>query len=286
MSEEVLNQEQVYEEDGYFDDVEEEVSEETETEDVVEETKSVEDTQSVEETQKETKPFMRVTYNKEDIDLDEDTTRTYAQKGMNYDKVLAERDDYLKTIKEQEVFNSRLEKLAKASGKDINAYIEHLENLEDTIAIDSELNALKEQYPDTDESILKELATSRVNGNRTKVSQETKAKEDKALEEHRADLKKQAQDFNSVYPNLDIKAMTEDSKYDDVWKLIDEKNLTLLEAFTIWSKSQEAKIKEQEDAKSSIAKKNEENKAKSLGVTNNVGDIEVDDFLSGWNSED
>jgi hypothetical protein len=41
----------------------------------------------------ETTPFMQVKYNKEEVALDQEQATTYAQKGMNYDKIKESRDE-------------------------------------------------------------------------------------------------------------------------------------------------------------------------------------------------
>lgn len=288
--EEVQYQEQpIVEEDGFFDDYsdDEEVSIPTETEESTEQTETPTETkvaegETKEEVKPSTKPFMQVTYNKETRDLTEEDARLYAQKGMNYDKLVAERD---KLNEQYSSINSRLDRLAKLNGTDLNGFLNNLENLQNETLLENEIASLREQYPDASDNILKELAQTRINADTSRNQIANAQKEQKAMEEHRADLKKQAEDFNFVYPNLDIKAMTEDAKYDELWKIIDAKKCTLLEGYTIWSKQQEAKIQANENTKSSIAKLNEENKTKSLGNTNNISSVESDDFMSGWNEE-
>lgn len=77
----------------------------------------------------ENQPKFKVKYNKEEKELSFDEAREYAEKGMNYDKVLSQRDEYQTKIDQYE--NSKSNKLLKAMAADrgmtVEQYVDAME---------------------------------------------------------------------------------------------------------------------------------------------------------------
>ncbi len=85
-----------------------------------EQTEQQEQTELTEEQQEEQRQaFLRVKYNKEEMELDEATARELAQKGLNYDKTL----ERLQAL-ESDPRLSFVEELAREQGMEVNEYLD------------------------------------------------------------------------------------------------------------------------------------------------------------------
>ena len=104
----------------------------TDTGDSVEDTTPIEQTDGFEQTEsqepsqeteaqeaEQTPAFLKVKYNKEEMELDEATARELAQKGLNYDKV----QERLQAL-ESDPRLALIEELAQVNGMDVNEYVE------------------------------------------------------------------------------------------------------------------------------------------------------------------
>lgn len=104
----------------------------TDTGDSVEDTTPIEQTDGFEQTEsqeqepqteteqvEQTNPFLKVKYNKEEMELDEATARELAQKGLNYDKTY----ERLQAL-ESDPRLTFVEELAQLQGMDVNQFIE------------------------------------------------------------------------------------------------------------------------------------------------------------------
>lgn len=258
----------IAEEEGLFDElVDEEIAdtpaaEETETNESATEGKQPE---KVEEPAATT-PFLKVKYNKEEKELSQEEAIKYAQMGMNYDNVLGKYN----------TLNSSLERLAKANGMDVQTYLEQLESAQTEFATAKELEALKKQYPDADEGILKELAETRA---KNKQDEQLKSAENQQQEINSKEIENQVNKFNQRYPNL--KADELNSKVYDYM----QEGYTLLEAYEIYRSEAEAANKKLEEEKATVAKQNAANKARSFGNISSSGVDNMDDFMSGFLSD-
>lgn len=247
-----LNQDQ-----GLFDDF-------TDTDLVEDAEEEIEPTEAKAEETTEVKadePFLTIRYNKEDKGLTREDAITYAQKGMNYDKLY---DNYTN-------LSNRLNELAGMNDMNLDSYLDSLSNAQKNLAINKEMRSLKETYPGAEDALLREVAERNVNerfaNQQTKKQEEARSQEDA----QRESLEKQVEIFSSVFPN--VRADNLDQRVYDLMG----KGYTLLEAYTVVNKPKE-------DARNAIIEKNESNKAKSLGNVGNAEDITKDDFMEGWNS--
>lgn len=239
-----LNQIPTIEEEGLFDDYEAE--EVTETEDTpIEE----------EVTETDSQPFLEVKYNKEAKHLTREEAIELSQKGLNYDK-LHEKHNAL---------NTRLEAIAKANGLDIESFLNSLDEMQREVSINNKVQELKQQYPNSDEQLLKELAEKELNIPKPQP-QENK------------ELKRQLEIFNRKYPDVDASKLDQ-----EVYDLMEE-GYTLLEAYREVQDIKDAQAKAELQKQEEVRKKNEANAKKSLGSTQSIGEVESDAFLIGLNS--
>lgn len=257
---EELNQVQETTDDGLFDD-EELLEEIDDSKDETEETNDL-NQDNPDEEHTSTSPFLKIRYNKEDLDLSQEQAIELAQKGMNYDKLTERYTNQSKTLND-------IEQLAMANGMSLEEFVSNLGNIQVNILAKQELEQLKGKYPNADEELLKEMANSRAKEklNLQKLNQ-AKSNLEKQDSQKQA-LNQQLQRFEKRYPNIDA------SKLDaEVYELMQD-GYTLLEAY-----EEVQTIKNQQTKQ--IEEKNQANKSKSLGSTSNVETKIKDDFLSGF----
>ena len=242
---------QVQTEENVFSDETEENLFDDEAED------TTETSEETEETPKESNPFgLKVTYNGEEQTLNEEDARSYAQKGMNYDKIY-----------------EPLQRLTRMHG--LNSVGELLNMLNDTeiqYQIANEVEAMKEdpKYADVSDEILEEIAAAKVNKSMSDQEKKFQDQEKQAADAEAERIQKDVDKFLGEYPEFREKGPESiDPKVFDYVK----QGYTLLEAYNKF-------LRESPQAKAS--KLNEENKKKSLGNTTNAGGADSDDFLKGF----
>ena len=237
--------------EGLFDDYTEE---ETPTESV--ESETIEKTDSTES------PFgLKIKYNGEEMNLNEEEARTLAQKGMNYDR-----------------FYEPIERLARMNGMTVGDYLNRLNDTQIQYEVSKEVQNLREnpKYDGVSDEVLEEIANSHVMEN---INLQDRNFEEQIRGEADAQQAKVQRDidlFMEEYPEFKDKGpdALDPKVYDYV-----RKGYTLLEAYNKWSREQ---VNPQQLAKQKSAKLNEENKKRSLGNTTNAGKVEADDFLNGF----
>ena len=226
-----------------------------------EETEDTPVEESVEVTE-EPVPFeLKVQYNGEEKNLTEDEARTFAQKGMNYDRIY-----------------EPLERLARMNGMQVGEYINQLNTTQIQYEISKEVDNLRNdpKYENVSDEILEEIASSRVND---RVNLQDKNYEEQIrgqADAQQQQVQKEVDKFLEEYPEFKNKGP--DSLDPQVYEFV-KQGYTLLEAYNKWNRQVN---KPQEEAKAKISKLNEENKRKSLGSTTNAGSVDYDDFLSGF----
>lgn len=232
-----------------------------ESTDSVEETEQTELTEQQQEEQRQA--FLKVKYNKEEMDLDEDAARELAQKGLNYDKV----QERLQAL-ESDPRLSFVEELAKEQGMTAEQYLEAVREYKEQ----EKLNELVQQ--NIPEELAKEILETRKMREEIHRDKQSKADEEKKSAEFNEffEFYKQAngKDFD---PN-------KDEIPQEVWDM-NQKGTPLKYAFM------EHHTKQLQSQLKTI-KQNEENvkKAPVQGVTAH-GSTETaseDDFLRGFNS--
>lgn len=220
---------------------------------------SEEDTTEAPETEPvETQPFLKVTYNGEEKDLNEDETRTYAQKGMNYDRIY-------------EVYKP-IEQLARQNNMSVADFVNQLNDTQRQYEVSLEMDRLKQdsKYEGVSDEVLQEIANSRVaetvNLQNQQYENEMRAQADARDEMIRRDVEK----FVAEYPQF--KGEGQKNLDDKVFEYV-RQGYTLLEAYEKFQR---------ENSVAKANKLNEANKRRSLGNTTNAGKHDSDDFLNGF----
>lgn len=253
-------------EEGLFDDyVPEETTESAEeTEPTTEETTETAEENAAEEATETVEPqsFLRVKFNGEEKDLNEEEARSFAQKGMNYDR-----------------FYEPIERLARMNNMTVGEYVNQLNNTQVQYEISKEMDSLKEdpKYANIDEDVLEEIATSRVNQNIGDRDRNYQSQVQEQADAQQAQAQKEIDKFMEEYPEFRNKGPEAlDPKVFDFVK----QGYTLLEAYNKFQRETSNKV--QAEAKAKASKLNEDNKKKALGNTSNAGEVEKDAFLSGF----
>ena len=204
-------------------------------------------------------PFLTITYNKEKKDLTQDEAITYAQKGMNYDKLHSQYE----SVKEKETLLNEISRLAELNGMSLEDYVVNLNEVQNEFAISQEVEALKQKYPSADEGILRELAETHIkerNESRAKIAEDSKREKDEARKE---EIGRQLDKFTQRYPDVDPQNL--DSQ---IYSLMSE-GYTLLEAYESVEADKRQSAEAKRLAEEKIIRQNEENKKKSLGNLSN-----------------
>lgn len=273
--EETLNQEQqpLADDDGYFDDLtDDDLTSLTEEEQPVEsnEGEVIEETEQAEQEQLQDVPFLNIRYNKEDVALNQEQAIEYAQKGMNYDK-LNDRLSYLQ---------SRLDNNARTNGLTIDEYLDRLDEAESQFRVNNELEALKEQYPDTNEEVLLQLAMQNANAKLGEFQREEQAQLEQERSAYDTNARNDLENFMACFPDVDLKDLPPE--------VMQEANEThnLTRAYGNWARKQAQINRPIIEARQQAQQLNAQNQQRSMGSTTNVDSAKQDDFLDGWNSAD
>jgi hypothetical protein len=226
-------------------------------EEVQEPVDEVEETKPTEQQQEEERQaFLRIKYNKEELELDEEKARELAQKGLNYDKV----QERLQAL-ESDPRLSLVEQLAKESNMTVEEWVQAVHQQREQ----ARLNELIEQ--NIPEDIAKEMLENR----KFREQYESKQKEEQARAKQEAEYR----EFFQTFP--DVKA---DQIPGEVWEA-HQKGKSLVDAYTHYENK---RLKEQ----LAVLKQNEENaKRAPVGSVTQHGTTEPaveDDFLRGFNS--
>jgi hypothetical protein len=141
----------------------------TEQTDGFEQTEAQEPSQETEQAE-QTNPFLKVKYNKEEMELDEATARELAQKGLNYDKV----QERLQAL-ESDPRLTLVEQLAQQQGMSVDEYVEAVRQYQEQAQLDE---LIQQNIP---EEYAKEMLENR--RFREQLQQERQAKEAEAKQQ-------------------------------------------------------------------------------------------------------
>lgn len=243
------------------------------TEETTSEEPEVEETQPEPETNPETKPeppaqTLKIKYNGKDQEITMEQAVELAQKGMNYDKVLNERNGLRVDARASELIH----RLAEESGMDIEEYVAFVEDQQKTMLLQREIEAINEKYPDMPQEAVRELAKSRA-AEKERKNAETAAARKKEQDEA---ARKPWMDFLREFPEY------KDELPNDVVAYI-EKGSSPVEAMLRFKlDEQEAKYKELEQ-KLNVQEQNEKTKKQSVGsVESTATKPATDAFLAGF----
>lgn len=150
-------------------------------------------------------PFMTVKYNGEEQGLSQDEAITYAQKGMNYDKVYGQleqlRNDPIRRVFEEQ---------AQRAGLSLNEYADRLEQFQRESAINRLADSFMDENPDATEDIARKYAEAQYNS--TLAQNEREQANSIAQEEANRQqwAMSQIEAFQSAYPDVDIRTLPQD----------------------------------------------------------------------------
>ena len=197
-----------------------------------------------------------------------------AQKGMDYDRAVQQRNDLRNALQEQlnwrgqnEYVLTALSDLAKQSNMDVPAFVD----------------SLKENMLVKQQGLSRDAAKERVE--KDKLQRKLDAKEQSDLKNKEAAMlqtraQKEVQAFRVKYPDVSVKDIPE-----DVLKRAESGDTTLLGAYTEHLNSQLKAEVEKLQAELAAEKQNKSNKQKTAGSAKTDGaGGKLDDFLSGFNA--
>lgn len=150
-------------------------------------------------------PFMTVKYNGAEQGLSQDEAITYAQKGMNYDKVYGQleqlRNDPIRRVFEEQ---------AQRAGLSLNEYAERLDQFQRESAINRLANTFMDENPDATEDIARKYAEAQYNS--TLAQNEREQANSIAQEEANRQqwAMSQIEAFQRAYPDVDIRTLPQD----------------------------------------------------------------------------
>nr|DAR49017.1 MAG TPA: hypothetical protein [Caudoviricetes sp.] len=218
----------------------------------------------------EDKPILAVKYDGVEKQLTEAEARELAQKGMNYDRI-KQRYDELANSEELTL----LDQLAKEAGvSNRTEFVKTLAQYSQHNAVNQYVEQLKQQHPDTDEAVLRELAETKLKQQKELDEQQRLNTQQQAEKAQKEAFAAQYNAFVTEYPNVDPA------------KLPDEVIQSMAAGETMLSAYRGYELKRLR-AEKAAAEANQKNKNKSLGSVKdgNLGDEKPDPILEGFLSD-
>lgn len=239
------------------------------TEETTSEEPEVEETQPEPETKPEQPAqTLKIKYNGKEQEITIEKAVELAQKGMNYDKVLNERNGLRVDARASELIH----RLAEESGMDIEEYVGFVEEQQKAMILQREIESIRDKYPDMPENAIKELASSRA---AEKARKNAKAAEERKRAAEEAEQKPWIE-FLKEFPEY------KDELPNDVIAYIKNGSTPIEAMLRFKLDTSEQKIKELE-GKLTSQEQNTKNKQKSVGsVESTATKPAVDDFLAGF----
>ena len=206
--------------------------------------------------------MLKIKFNGVEREISMEEAVTLAQKGMNYDHVVAERDN----LKQNRAY---IERFAKDSGMSVEQYMAALESNSQQSAQQSEIQNIEEQYPDLPDDAMTELARLRIEKRNRELAQAEAEENQRAMDART----KPWRDFIKAFPDVSVKDLP-----DTVIQEI-ESGKTPIEAYQshlITELTKTARIAEQKGM----------NKARAVGSAKGDADEkQKDSFLDGFLSD-
>jgi hypothetical protein len=210
---------------------------------------------------------IRVKYNGEERDISLDEARTLAQKGLNYDHVVAERD------KNREAFAFLLER-AKSEGMTVEQFIENERGKSENQRLEEKKAEIRARDDDASEDTVENLARLELELEKHNAEKESA----KALEEAN---KKQIEGWNKLFrqhPELMGENGAAPKVSQKVFDLVNKEGLSPIEAYYT-ERNRELEEQNKVMTDSQAAKK------KSVGsMSGDRAGTDEDEFLAGFNS--
>lgn len=209
-------------------------------------------------------PFLKVKYNKEEVELTQEQVIELAQKGMNYDKIYQKYNEVANNPT-LEYFND----LAQRNGMDLEGLVSYYQQQEEQ----SEL-----EYLQREKGLTEELAKEVMENRKFRQQLDNERKSQKEEVQRQENFRKQQESFMNKYPNVTPDKIPQ-SVWDE-WKQSGGNDLV-----SAYMNYENAQLKQE----LAILKQNGKNKASApirAGVSvNGSKGVEVEDaFLQGFNS--
>ena len=221
----------------------------------------------------EPEDFLEVEFLDEKKSLSKEEAKSWAQKGMNHDRMKQQRDDMRSALQEQLNWRSQnqehiddIANLAKASGMNISSFI----------------GAMKENLY-VRQGMSRDAAKERVQ--RDKIQRQLDARttfeEQKSRKENaqKDRVQREIADFSKRFPNVDVKTIPQ-----EVFQEAASGSVSLAGAYISHLNSQLKAENERLSAEVKAYQQNEKNKMNSVGSAKTGGaNAKYDDFLTGFN---
>jgi|GEM_PF-1900727 len=214
---------------------------------------------------------LRVKYNGEERDISLDEARKLAQKGLNYDHVVSERD------RNRNAFDFLMER-AKGEGITVEQLIERERAGAENQRLEAKMREIRSRDDDASEETIKRLAQFELEAEKRNKDKERETAETQALEQKK---NAEIEGWNRLFaehPELKAKEGEQISpEVTGLFELIGQ-GYTPVEAYYI-KRSRELEVQNKMQADKNTAKQ------KSIGsLSGNQNTEEEDDFLAGFNS--
>lgn len=207
---------------------------------------------------------IRVKFNGEEKDISLDEARTLAQKGMNYDHIVEERD------RNKNAFDFLMEQ-AKSKGMTVEDYIAGERANAENQRIDEKMRVLRERDDDASDETLRNLA-------KLELAEEEANKKREEAEASETEKNNEIEGWNKLF-----KAHPELIEKDGNAKITDEVFKLVREGHTPTEAYYMTRIKELE-TKNQIEESSKKAKEKSIGSLKGDQSKDEDAFLEGFDS--
>lgn len=217
-------------------------------------------------------------YNKEIRRVNRDEVTELAQKGLNHDRILAQRDELQRENGELQKFRQEnesnlnlLNSAAELAGMSVSQFLNNIrENA--LVAKGMSRDAAKER-------VLREDAEQKLA--RKSAEDAAKAENEKREKTSQERIKRDSEEFARKYKDVDPKTIPQ-----EVWEAVSSGE-SLVTAYGNYLAEQTAKENEKLRAEIEALKKNEENRSKSIGSMKTEGQQKgKDPFLEGLFGDD
>ncbi len=215
---------------------------------------SEKDTDQSDSSEHDQPDFLTIKFNKEDVSLSREQTIELAQKGMNYDRVFEGNQTMTPIYNE-------ISRIAQANNMTVQDFMMNLSNLQSQFELNSEIGALREQYPDADEALLEEVAKAHLKDQSAQLVNQKRQND----EARRREINRQLDVFEKRYKGVDYQNL--DPAVIDLMR----QGYTLLEAYETAMADKRAAQEKERASREKISKQNEENKKKALGNLSSGG---------------
>ena len=228
-----------------------------------------------EELPESTEELFDLKYMKETRQVNREEVVELAQKGMDYDRAVQQRDSLRNSLQEQLTWRanneetlSAIENLARQSGVDVAEFVRNLRT-----------NMLMKQdgltRNEAHERILREDAEKKL----AKKEQADLKTQEATMQQTRA--QKEIAAFNDKYPDVDVQSIP-----DEVFRRAASGEVTLSGAYAEHLNSQLNAENERLRAELAAEKQNKINKQKAVGSAKTEGsNAKYDDFLAGFDAD-